>query len=607
MRRRYTLPLLAAALMAALTLTAGAQFKDLEGCWARDYINKLASLGYITGYSDGTVRPNNSVTTCEALAMLARFYPLSKDMENLVHQDYGAFVSANIDPTLNWAFDEIETCLAAGILSEKELKEIRLTAPISKETLAILLVRAMQLTKEAAAANPDSLTFTDTADITKDFRGHIAVLVNAGIISGDNNRFLPRSSVNRAVVSAMLVRALDYNTAKGRTLSLEGYNGMIQHSGMVSNVDGSTLTLRDTSNLERVFEIPFSVELTLNDTEVHISDALRGKHAVVRVRDKNVIGVSVDDQKTWVQGRLVGISRESSGYAIQVRIPNSDTVERYLISASGTVDVDGEMRNPAALKENMYITLTVDGRNVTSATANTGSYNISGTISALSYGAPVQLEVADNEGGRFRFSLDLTNLPAITRGGSGVGVERLSVGDSVTLGIHNCQLDRIDATSNETILNGVVKSIVSDEETGMSWIIQDDRDENHTLTVDPAAIVHQGSKSILVNEIQVGDNVSVSTNGHSIKEVYLKSTSANNASKLTGTVLTYDAGTKEVTVTNTAGRWVYVSLRENGMVLDAASGERMTIQKLQANDPVVAYGSYTDANKFSAASIILEG
>lgn len=607
MRRRYTLPLLAAALMAALTLTAGAQFKDLEGCWARDYINKLASLGYITGYSDGTVRPNNSVTTCEALAMLARFYPLSKDMENLVHQDYGAFVSANIDPTLNWAFDEIETCLAAGILSEKELKEIRLTAPISKETLAILLVRAMQLTKEAAAANPDSLTFMDTADITKDFRGHIAVLVNAGIISGDNNRFLPRSSVNRAVVSAMLVRALDYNTAKGRTLSLEGYNGMIQHSGMVSSVDGSTLTLRDTSNLERVFEIPSSVELTLNDTKVHISDALRGKHAVVRVRDKNVIGVSVDDQKTWVQGRLVGISRESSGYAIQVRIPNSDTVERYLISASGTVDVDGEMRNPAALKENMYITLTVDGRNVTSATANTGSYNISGTISALSYGAPVQLEVADNEGGRFRFSLDLTNLPAITRGGSGVGVERLSVGDSVTLGIHNCQLDRIDATSNETILNGVVKSIVSDEETGMSWIIQDDRDENHTLTVDPAAIVHQGSKSILVNEIQVGDNVSVSTNGHSIKEVYLKSTSANNASKLTGTVLTYDAGTKEVTVTNTAGRWVYVSLRENGMVLDAASGERMTIQKLQANDPVVAYGSYTDANKFSAASIILEG
>lgn len=607
MKRRCTLPLLAAGLLAALTVTAGAQFKDLDGCWARDYINKLASMGYLTGYSDGTVRPDNSVSTCEALVMLARFYPLSKDMEDLVHQDYGAFISSNIDPTLNWAFDELETCLAAGILSEKELKDIRLTSPISKETLAILLVRAMQLTKEAATANPDSLTFTDAADITRDFRGHIVVLVNAGIISGDNNRFLPRSSVNRAVVSAMLVRALDYNTAKGRSLTLDNYSGILQYSGMVSNVEGTVLTLRDTSSLERVFDIPSSVELTLNDTAVHISDALRGKHAVVRVRDKTVMGVSVDDRKTWVQGRLVGVSRESAGYALQVRIPDSDTVERYLISASGVVSVDSETRDPAALKENMYITLTVDGRNVTSAVAYTGSFNISGTISALAYGAPVQMEVSGSDGGRFRFSLDLTDLPTITRGGTSVGVERLSVGDSVTLGIHNCQLDRIDATSNETILDGVIKSIVSDEQAGMTLIIQDDMEGSHSLIVDPAATVYQGSKAILVNEIQVGDSVSVSTNGHSIKEIRLKSTSANNAGKLTGTVLSYDAGTKELTVTNTAGRWVYVSLKESGFVLDADTGEKIAVHKLRPNDPIVAYGSYTDANKFQAASIVLEG
>ena len=72
MRRRCTIPLLAVTVLAALSVTAGAQFKDLDGCWARDYINKLANLGYLTGYSDGTVRPNNSVTTCEALVMLDR-------------------------------------------------------------------------------------------------------------------------------------------------------------------------------------------------------------------------------------------------------------------------------------------------------------------------------------------------------------------------------------------------------------------------------------------------------------------------------------------------------------------------------------------------------
>ena len=50
-----------------------------------------------------------------------------------------------------------------------------------------------------------------------------------------------------------------------------------------------------------------------------------------------------------------------------------------------------------------------------------------------------------------------------------------------------------------------------------------------------------------------------------------------------------------------------VSLREAGFVLDAASGEKITLQKLRADNHIVAYGSYTDANKFRAASIVVEG
>ncbi len=70
----------------------------------------------------------------------------------------------------------------------------------------------------------------------------------------------------------------------------------------------------------------------------------------------------------------------------------------------------------------------------------------------------------------------------------------MSAGDSVTLTIRNCTLDCIDATSNEMALTGVVKSIVSDESVGLSWIIQDNLEERHSLTVDPAASAYQGSK-----------------------------------------------------------------------------------------------------------------
>ena len=38
--------------------------------WARDGITKLVSAGIVKGYSDNTVRPNNSITRAEGTVML---------------------------------------------------------------------------------------------------------------------------------------------------------------------------------------------------------------------------------------------------------------------------------------------------------------------------------------------------------------------------------------------------------------------------------------------------------------------------------------------------------------------------------------------------------
>ena len=47
-------------------------FSDIEGCWAKDYIEHAAALGWVKGYSDGTFRPNNHITRAEAMCMINR-------------------------------------------------------------------------------------------------------------------------------------------------------------------------------------------------------------------------------------------------------------------------------------------------------------------------------------------------------------------------------------------------------------------------------------------------------------------------------------------------------------------------------------------------------
>lgn len=47
-------------------------FTDLSGHWAKDEIERAATLGWITGYPDSTFRPENAITRAEAMTMINR-------------------------------------------------------------------------------------------------------------------------------------------------------------------------------------------------------------------------------------------------------------------------------------------------------------------------------------------------------------------------------------------------------------------------------------------------------------------------------------------------------------------------------------------------------
>lgn len=45
-------------------------FTDTAGSWARGYINRAAQLGLVSGYSDGSFRPDNTITRAEAAKLI---------------------------------------------------------------------------------------------------------------------------------------------------------------------------------------------------------------------------------------------------------------------------------------------------------------------------------------------------------------------------------------------------------------------------------------------------------------------------------------------------------------------------------------------------------
>ncbi len=188
---------------------AEAAYPDLEGHWSREAMESLSEKGFLRGYEDGTLRPDSSISTCEALVFLSRILPLTEEERAACHDEYYDYVCFNVYPTLAWAYEELCVCLACGIVTGEELVEYGLTTRIEKELLCAFLVRALGLTGQAEAKQTASLPFLDAGEITPAFLGSAAVLVELGVIIGDDTgRFTPHARVTRAVAATMLVRAL---------------------------------------------------------------------------------------------------------------------------------------------------------------------------------------------------------------------------------------------------------------------------------------------------------------------------------------------------------------------------------------------------------------
>lgn len=611
MKNRIVALLLALALLAALPVTAlAAEYTDLAGHWSEPYITELTELGYLTGYTDGTVRPDKTITACEALALLSRFYRPSDDALQLIHDDYGQFVSSYVDPNLNWAYDELEICLAAGILSQNELKSLRLTSPIDKELLSVLLVRALQLTDEAQKLTEEGveLDFEDADDLNENYVGYIAVLVNNGIVEGNNhNQFTPHAEVTRAVVSAMVVRGLDYVEKLGRDLVLEEYENTSRHDGLLTSYSGGVLTLRDTYGVSRSYTVPKSATISISDGGSTLSSSYAGCYVSVRTMEGVVDSVTVRNEQgvTFSQGAVTEVAKASNGYNVTISNLDTNKTSRILVPNSADVTVDGTESAASGLKTGMFVTMTLSGTTVTDVLATSGDMTLTGTIQSLTYGTPAVLKVTTEDGGQLVYNLDMSDLPKILWGENEAGIERLTAKSSVTLTIRDCELTQIAVESSADTIDGIVTSVVSTT-GGTTWMITDENNTTHSLTLDPAANAYQNGTAILTGTIQVGDTVSAVVDGSTILEVYLISSASDSANKISGTVLVVNSSGKQITMLNSTNRLIYISTKNVSSIIDAATGKTMSLSSLDVNSKIVAYGSYTDASNFNATSIIVE-
>ena len=202
MKRRICAAVLTAVLLlsAAPLSPAARAFSDTEGHWAQADIDKARAYGLMEGYPDGRFGVGVNITRAEFVTILCRMFDwemLSPSSPSYIDCDSG-----------QWYYAAVETARAHDVMDGAGA--FRPLDYISREEMAVMLVRALGYDTLAQDLSGLSLPFDDVKDNT----GYIAIAYDIGMIRGvagpgGQLKFLPAHSAAREEAAAMLVRVYE--------------------------------------------------------------------------------------------------------------------------------------------------------------------------------------------------------------------------------------------------------------------------------------------------------------------------------------------------------------------------------------------------------------
>lgn len=166
-------------------------------------LDNESHAAYLTGYDDGTVRPDGEITRAEVSMIL---YRLLTDASRAAYETKANGFN-DVSPA-DWFNDAVSTLARAKVIEGYPDGSFKPDAPISRAELATLLTRLSVLVEMHKDVKP--VAFSDVAEHWA--APFIKVAADNGWINGyTDGTFRPDNSVTRAEAVTMLNRMLDRN------------------------------------------------------------------------------------------------------------------------------------------------------------------------------------------------------------------------------------------------------------------------------------------------------------------------------------------------------------------------------------------------------------
>lgn len=176
------------------------QFTDIKDHWASIEIEKMATLGIIKGYDNGSFEPNNNITRAEFATVVSRAF----NFEPTSHTSPFTDVVSE-----KWYTNAVISLYEQGILTGRPDGSFGTHDFITTEEMAVILDRALNTLNITLNTERIYTNFLDEATISPFAIDSIQTLYKAGLINGTPSGHLhPKVAATRAQVAVMMSRIL---------------------------------------------------------------------------------------------------------------------------------------------------------------------------------------------------------------------------------------------------------------------------------------------------------------------------------------------------------------------------------------------------------------
>ena len=177
-----------------MNVYATSKLSDVNGHWAQKEIDTFIRSNYISGYPDGTFKPNNSISRAEFVKIFNKVFGLTS-------ADGNTFVDV---PNDHWAKDEIDIAVTNGVCQGTSATTFDPEAPITREQAAKMIANY----KKISDNNHNKLnTYLDNNTVSDWAKDSVEGVIEKGFMTGNEYKFNPKNNITRAEAVVTIGRA----------------------------------------------------------------------------------------------------------------------------------------------------------------------------------------------------------------------------------------------------------------------------------------------------------------------------------------------------------------------------------------------------------------